>query len=65
MLHPWLAWYRLLSSPAMKHFNYCLWDYLLGLYLVKNSSKSQVQPYLILLSVVLQDFTAVCLRLSK
>lgn len=61
---PWLAWFRLLRSPSAEPFCYCLWDYLLGLYLVKDSNKSLVQPHLVLVLKVPQDFIPFLLRLS-
>lgn len=69
VLPPWLVWFRLLSSPAVNLFSYCLWDYLLGLYLNlyldKNSNKSLEQPHLILVSSVPEDFIPIWRRLSS
>lgn len=44
---------------------YCLWDYLLGPYLVKNSNKSPEQPHLILVSRIPRGFIPIWLRLSS
>lgn len=41
---PWLTWFELQRGPTAEHSCYCLWDYLLGPYLVKDGHNSLAEP---------------------